>query len=129
MNHFMQKSHYKIIWCIIISKIPICPWKLRENKYLSRHTSACTLHLIILHFNSSLLLSFSDYFERMHIHLASTETYQFFRATLPKIYSTKTNLLWIWISYGPGGGGGGGTSICRLCILGMCRARDPNFQP
>ena len=25
-------------------------------------------------------------------------------------------------------GGGGGTSIC-MCILGMCRARDPHFQP
>ena len=29
----------------------------------------------------------------------------------------------------PGGGGGGGGVLPYVCILGMCRKRDPHFQP
>ena len=29
----------------------------------------------------------------------------------------------------PGGGGGGGGVLPYVCILGMCRRRDPHFQP
>ena len=33
------------------------------------------------------------------------------------------------VQWNSGGGGGGGKVFPYVCILGMCRARDPHFQP